>query len=91
MKKYAYGISVGGQKKQVGTISATSMEDAVLQIATSNRMRMLRKPSVIRPCDGAVIPQAEWVFRGRKAEIYVWSRPEDFSTIPDFDPQEIPT
>jgi len=69
---------VGGEKKIGGTISADSMEDAVRRIAKRDHLKILNKQSVLRSCDNALIPQAEWLFNGKKASIYVWAPPEYF-------------
>lgn len=77
-KNYAYGVTVGGQKRVGGTMSADSMEDAVRCIARSLKMTIKDKGSVIRPCDMAVIQQADWMFEGQRASLYVWAPPEYF-------------
>lgn len=78
MRNYAYGIMVRGQKRIGGTMHADSMEDAVLRIARRDGLTVYRKPDVIRPMDNAVIGQAEWMYKGEKASVYVWAPPEYF-------------
>lgn len=74
---YAYGIHVGGQKKCVGTIHANSMEEAIKGLI-GKELNIDRKDSVYRPFDGATIPQAEWMWNGERAMVYIWAPPEYF-------------
>lgn len=75
---YAYGIMVGGVKRVGGTIHADSMEDAVRGLISREKLVIKRKRGVMRPCDGAMIPQAEWLFEGKHAYLLIWAPAEYF-------------
>lgn len=71
--KYGYFVLVNGQKRYGGSITAGSMEDAAHTAALVCGLRIKKSPSVVRPCDGAIIPIAEWTLEGDPALVAVWA------------------
>jgi hypothetical protein len=78
MQSYAYVITVGSKDRSSGVVHAESMEDAVKRVMSQNELIAERQESVYRPCDGAIIPQAKWLFRGERAFVYVYAPSECF-------------
>ena len=78
MQSYAYAITVNSKKRIGGVVHAESMEDAVKRVMSGNGLTAERQESAYRPCDGAIIPQARWLFRGERAFVYVYAPSECF-------------
>lgn len=86
-RNYAYAVHVRGVKRFGGTITADSMEQAVVAVARRDTLTIEDKGSVHRACDGSDVPQAEWRFGNDKATMYVWAPPEYFvSAVPAYVP-----
>lgn len=70
---YAYQVKVNGVRRMGGTMHADTMDEAVRRIMSRDGLTVARKAPVFRLCDGAMVPQAEWMFEGAKAEVCVWA------------------
>jgi hypothetical protein len=77
-RKFAYRITAGGIPQVGGTTTADTMDAAVRSLMGPNELTIERLPSVVRPCDNAVIPQAKWRYKGKEATVFVWAPPEYF-------------
>ncbi len=78
-RQFAYFVMTGGKKRVGGTMTADSMEDAAERVIRREKIEVISEPSVIRPCDGAVIRPARMKYKGEWANVAVWVRAEDFA------------
>lgn len=81
-KSYAYRVipSDGpvNRPMYMGTIHATSMDDAVRRIAKRDKLELRERGSCLRPCDSALIRSAHWYLGDKQMSILVWASPEHY-------------
>ena len=75
---YAYFVTVACKKRYGGTVHAENMDDAARKAAKICKLTIKRHEPFVRPWDGDVIQQADWMLDGKRACLAVWASADYF-------------
>lgn len=83
-RTYVYSISkLCGEKIIGGTVSASSMDDAVRCLISRHGLKIVVRAVSIRPFDGEIVQDCEWRQDGRPVHVCVYALANSF-----FNPKE---